>query len=78
MAYRAAGEAKGNDERARALTGTSREISDAILLILGPDKARTVARALDERLRNLRRKCPCCGGTGFYMAVNLMSIRLRC
>jgi len=41
---------KRND-LAAALTGTSKEIADNILLELGPHKARTVVRALEARLQ---------------------------
>jgi hypothetical protein len=51
--------------RADMLTGTPKQIANNILLTLGGDQARKIARALDRRLRNLKRDCPRCGGSGF-------------
>jgi hypothetical protein len=53
---------------AHALTGGPKDVAEQILRELGVDKTKKVVRALDKRLRAIRRYCPACGGTG-YMAV---------
>jgi hypothetical protein len=50
---------------ADALVGTPSEIANGILRSLGADQTRKVVRALDKRLRGLKRNCPVCHGTGF-------------
>jgi hypothetical protein len=52
---------------ASVVDGTPKEIADGLLAEFGPDKARKIARALDKRLRTLKRDCRLCNGTGFAM-----------
>ena len=53
---------------AEIFVGKPKEISERILLALGPDQTRKIVRALEKRLRNLRPDCPICDGTGFWNA----------
>src|ERR1700730_3587577 len=51
------------NELAQALTGSPKEIPEAIFRELGVDQSKKVVRALDKRLRNLKPDCPASGGT---------------
>ena len=57
------------NELAQALTGTPKQVAEAILAHLGPRDARRVLRALDKRLSAIKPDCEGCGGTGFMPVI---------
>jgi hypothetical protein len=66
--YRELGEA--------VIDGNAKEACDAILIHLGVDQTKRVVRALNERLRNIKRDCRGCEGTGFALYSSFTACRM--